>query len=79
MSRQATRHLSAVFSDRLRQAQEEEGVKNDALAARTGISVRLIQKYRAADTLPKETNLLKLSKALDRPIGWFFAENGDQP
>jgi transcriptional regulator with XRE-family HTH domain len=59
------------FASRLRTLQFDQRLSNEGLAQRTGISVRLIAKYRAGTTEPRDyygdpsANAYKLADALD--------------
>lgn len=50
----------------------------DELAKRVGVGVRLVQKWRAGEVIPSYPNLRALEDALDRPVAWFFSENGEE-
>lgn len=65
--------MGEVFAARLKLAQGESGLKNEALARKSGVSLRLIQLYRKGETVPRDENLAKLATALGRDPMWFFS------
>lgn len=78
MARQEPRHLESPVGPRLREAMAEAGIGPDDLAQRLGVVVRLVQKWRAGDVIPSYANLRALSEELDKPVAWFFSENGEE-
>lgn len=84
MTRSETRNRASsdmavveIFKTRLHEAQEAKGLTNEALARELDVSLRLVQKWRQdGRAMPSPGNLARLAKVLDRPMGWFFGENG---
>jgi transcriptional regulator with XRE-family HTH domain len=76
MTRRETRHDEApvrmIIAARIREAQEDEGLKTEELAHLTGISLRLVQKHRAGDNAPGDASLRRYAAALKRPLAYFF-------
>lgn len=76
MTRHEARHTEApvrlIIAARIRQAQEERGLKTEDLAQQTGIDLRLVQKHRAGDNAPGDTNLRRYAEALGKPLSFFF-------
>lgn len=77
MTRHETRHTEAapvrlIIAARIRQAQEEQGLKTENLAQQTGIPLRLVQKHRAGDNAPGDSNLRRYADALGKPLAYFF-------
>ncbi|MDE5629027.1 MAG: XRE family transcriptional regulator [Muribaculaceae bacterium] len=63
-----------LFAKRLKQARQRAGLSMDGLSAKTGkeVSKQTISKYEAGKTMAGSTILIKLSKALDVPVDYFF-------
>lgn len=76
MTRHETRHGTAeareTIAARLKEAQGELGMKTEELARETGISLRLVQKHRAADNAPSWDTLTRYSRVLKKPVAWFL-------
>lgn len=75
---------SPPFADRLKALMREQRVGSDVLGRRTGISARLIAKYRAGTTEPRDPfgdpteNAHKLAEALGVTVEDLLPEpNGD--
>lgn len=63
-----------LFAKRLKQARQKAGLSMDGLSAKTGkeVSKQTISKYEAGKTMAGSSILIKLSKALDVPVDYFF-------
>lgn len=63
-----------LFAKRLKQARQKAGLTMDSLSTKTGkeVSKQTISKYEAGKTMAGSGVLLKLSKALDVPVEYFF-------
>lgn len=61
----------------LRAAQAKSGMSNEELAARAGVGLRLLQKWRAGTVEPRYESLLKLADALGHDVAWFYAEQSE--
>lgn len=76
MTRHEQRHSEApvrlIIAARIRQAQEEQGIKTEDLAQRTGIDLRLVQKHRAGDNAPGDSNLRRYADAFGKSLAFFF-------
>jgi len=70
----------AGFAERLREAQSSSELTNEELAQTVGVSLRLLQRWRAGAGAPNGQNLLALATALSREPGWFYApaESGSE-
>lgn len=83
MSRHETRHEDAqdvreLIGENIKLAQTEAGVETvEELARLVGISLRLVQKHRAGDNAPGHGNLLAYSRALKKPVAWFFEDHSN--
>lgn len=80
MARHGTRlpvsyDLRELVAERIRQAQKDRGLKTEELARETGISLRLVQKHRAAHNAPNMDSLSRYAKVLGKPIPWFITED----
>lgn len=62
------------FAERLKEAQASAGLTNDQLARELCISVRLVQRWRSGDTIPRYQNVRRISKVLDKTPDYFFRE-----
>lgn len=69
-----THDVRDLIAARLREAQADAGLTNEELARETGISLRLVQKHRAAHNAPSFASLTRYSLALDRPLSWFLGK-----
>jgi ribosome-binding protein aMBF1 (putative translation factor) len=77
MTRHEPRHGEAdpvklIIAARIRDAQEELGLKTEDLAHEIGISLRLVQKHRAGDNAPGNANLRRYAAVLKKPMSFFF-------
>lgn len=79
MTRHATRHEPELAADLRKRVGEKieagrvaQGLKNRELAEAVGIDVRLLQKHKAGDNMPSDTNLIRYARALCKPVAWFF-------
>lgn len=63
-----------IFAKRLKQARQKAGLSMDGLSVKTGkeVSKQTISKYEAGKTMAGSSVLIKLSKALDVPVDYFF-------
>lgn len=50
-------------------------MKNEPLARETGIGLRLVQRHRKGEHLPKQDHIFIYSRVLDFPVSWFFQES----
>ncbi len=66
--------MKELFAKRLKQARQKAGLSMDALSMKTGkeVSKQTISKYEAGKTMAGSSVLIKLSKALDVPVDYFF-------
>ncbi|MHC1716749.1 MAG: helix-turn-helix domain-containing protein [Candidatus Dojkabacteria bacterium] len=63
---------SKIFAERLKIAREEKGYSQKDLGLRVGLSDKSISIYEKGTVYPPVTNLLKISKELNKPIGYFL-------
>jgi transcriptional regulator with XRE-family HTH domain len=68
---------AGVFAARLVQAQEEEGLKSEALARAIGAGLRLVQRWRSGEVEPSGRNLVRLARALRRDAAWFYEDDAE--
>jgi transcriptional regulator with XRE-family HTH domain len=78
--------VEGKFAARLRALQYEQRLSVEALSRQTGISVRLLAKYRAGTTEPRDyygdpsDNAHKLAEALGVAVGDLLPpESNDEP
>lgn len=64
--------MKELFAQRLKNARIMAGLSMDALASMVGVSKEAIRKYEHAVAQPNSSNLIKLSKALEVNIDYFF-------
>lgn len=62
---------------KLHRLRRQAGLSLQQLARRADVSSAAIHKLEKGDMIPTVTTLLKLSAALDRPIGYFVDGDGD--
>lgn len=83
MSGQAKGHEQDTFAVRLKRIQRELLTTNEALSRATGISVRLINKYRSGVTEPRDSfgepseNAYKIAAALGEDVADLLPEPED--
>lgn len=63
-----------LFSRKLRSAREEKKLSQKELGMRIGLSDKSISMYERGNVYPPITNLLKISKELDKSIGYFLED-----
>ena len=66
--------LETVLAGRIKAAQAAAGLTNTALARELDVSERLVGKWRSGENRPSMGNLFLLSRALGKPVSWFFEE-----
>lgn len=77
------RQSQLSFAERLRHLQFTARLTNDALAAKSGVSLRLIQKYRSGPTEPRNifgdpsVNAHKLADALGVAVAELVPTDGE--
>jgi transcriptional regulator with XRE-family HTH domain len=59
---------------RIKLRREQLGMTQETLGAAAGVACQQIQKYEWGHNRVAASRLLRLAKALDVPIGWFFEE-----
>lgn len=74
----AGREGSGRFADQLRAVMAERGVGVEALARATGLSPRLIAKYRAGAHEPRVQNAVKIASALQVPVETLLPNDGKE-
>jgi len=72
MTERAATTTREVFAERLKQAQAEADITNEALARRVGVSVRLLQVWRSGKGAPSASKFASLTVALKRDAAWFY-------
>lgn len=74
MTGNATSNLPDNFAGNLRREMWKQRVSIAQLSDRSGVSIRLISKYRAGDSEPRDyygtptANALKIARALEVPV-----------
>lgn len=63
-----------TFNERLKKFREENGLTQDQLAKRSGISCRMIQKYESGLSRPRFDTAEKLATALEMPVSELLGE-----
>ena len=64
-----------IFADRLKSARRAAKMSQTEFGAICGLSQRVISGYEVASREPTLATLVKFSKKLKRPIGWFLGES----
>lgn len=72
MTRNTTRNIE-LFGSRLKAAQAEKEMTNEAAAAAIGVSLRLYQMWRSGKR-PSLNNLLLVARFYEKPVGWFLGD-----
>lgn len=72
-SRTRQSHASS-FAERLKLAQAAKGLTNEDFARAVGVSLRLLQKYRAGTVQPSGATLARICAEVEQPVEWFYAE-----
>jgi transcriptional regulator with XRE-family HTH domain len=63
-----------IFAKRLRQAREESGYSQKELGLRVGLSDKSISIYERGNVYPPISNLLKISRELNKNIEYFLKD-----
>lgn len=61
-----------TFGERLKQAREEAGMSQEALAEALGVVRRTVAGYEAGTKSPRLDRLPRISEVLRKPPGWFL-------
>jgi len=61
-----------LFATKLKKAREEKGYSQKELGLRVGLSDKSISIYEKGSVYPPISNLLRIAKELDKPVGYFF-------
>ncbi|NMC08767.1 helix-turn-helix transcriptional regulator [Candidatus Microgenomates bacterium] len=61
-----------LFATKLKNAREEKGYSQKELGLRVGLSDKSISIYEKGSVYPPISNLLRIAKELDKPVGYFF-------
>lgn len=79
MSRNETRNPTSAeaFADRLKEAQEQRGLGNEAAAREIGVGLRLYQMWRSGQQMPSMKNLVRLARFYDVNVGWLLGEGSE--
>ena len=77
-SSDATTNLSATFARNLRAARHAAGYTQTELARVLGTGEMRVSDWERAKHRPNDEYLVLLSRALDRPVHWFFADRPDE-
>jgi transcriptional regulator with XRE-family HTH domain len=68
--------MKTLFAQRIATARKMAGLSMDELASLSGLSKNAISRYENGVMQPGSTNLIKLSKALNVKIDYFFRKSG---
>lgn len=71
--------LSATFGRNLRTARESAGYTQSELARTLGTGDMRVSDWERGKHRPNDEYLERLSRVLDRPVHWFFAEHNGEP
>ena len=63
------------FSDRLRQARKRQGLTQEELGKKSGLSTYTIQRYEYGRLNPKKDTVAKLAAALN--LGYNYTKSGE--
>lgn len=63
------------FSDRLRQARKRQGLTQEELGKKSGLSTYTIQRYEYGKLNPKKDTVAKLATALN--LGYDYTKSGE--
>lgn len=61
-----------IFAEKLKTAREEKGYSQKELGVRVGLSDKSISIYEKGAVYPPVSNLLKIAKELNKPVGYFL-------
>lgn len=67
----------ATFGDRLAAAREAAGLSKDALAARVGVTVEILESWENDLAEPPNAVLTKLEEVLGQPGEWMVTGRGE--
>ena len=76
MSKFIRRGMIMKFNDRLKKLREDKGLTQAELSKRSGISVRMIQKYEAGIARPRWDASEKIANALEVPVAELLGQSG---
>jgi len=71
---EATASVNAHIGARVRQRRHEMGLSTDDVAELCGIAVAQIERYEAGDAVIQAALVWRLSRALNRPVEFFYPE-----
>jgi len=66
------------FSERLKTARENKNISQRKLGIILGLSDKAISAYESGRTYPPLDTLLKISKELEKPVGYFLDEDSKE-
>jgi len=75
-------HVEEIVSSigpKVKQLRQEQRLSLQQLAVKAEVSAAAIHKIERNDMVPTITTLLKIAKALDRPVTYFVEGVGEQP
>ena len=67
--------MNTTFAQRITSARKMAGLSMDDLASLSGLSKNSISRYEKGVMKPDSTNLLKLAKALELKVDYFFRKS----
>ena len=71
-------HVLEIFSKRLKEERERQGMSVRDLADKSGVSDQAIYRYELyADHFPTTFNALRLADALEVTVDWLFGGGED--
>ena len=66
----------SAFAERVRRARREAALTQNELAEVIGYSGRAVQTWEQGERTPRAHALREISKATNKPLSWFFMEEG---
>lgn len=72
-------HVVDAIGPKIRRLRQQLGLSLQQLAGRAEVSAAAIHKVERGEMVPTITTLLKLSAALDRPVGFFIDDGTPDP
>lgn len=64
-----------IVGKNIKKARLEKGLSQDDVGGHFGVTFQQVQKYETGKNSVNANKLVRLSRFLGRPIGWFFDED----
>jgi len=73
--------IDPCLGDRIRRAREQKKLRQSDVGHAVGVTGSAVSMWESGRNEPGYTELIRLAKVLDRPIGYFFGSDavGDEP